>query len=113
MVLILMTLFLLFVYHQKESQRLSKRLIKGFERSVYWNEYKSKSENKNMTNKYRYLLESNFVRVKRLFILIYSTKMTFLKGINLEGLTYQKVLSTTIILSSIKRTFIPKPTRLI
>ena len=29
----------------KYNQKLWKRLSKGFERSVYWNEYKTKSEN--------------------------------------------------------------------
>ena len=41
----------------------SKLFCKGFEKSVYWNEYKTKSETKNTTNEYRYFLESNFVRV--------------------------------------------------
>ena len=40
----------------KDNQKLSKLLSKGFERSVYWNEYKTKSENENTTNKYRYFL---------------------------------------------------------
>ena len=31
----------------KDYQKLSKLLSKGFERSVYWNEYKTESENKN------------------------------------------------------------------
>ena len=31
----------------KDNQKLSKLLSKGFERSVYWNEYKTKSETKN------------------------------------------------------------------
>ena len=47
----------------KDNQKLSKLLGKGFERSVYWNEYITKSENKNTINKYRYFLESNFFRV--------------------------------------------------
>ena len=55
----------------KSSQKLSKLLSKGFERSVYWNEYKTKSENKNTTNEYRYFLKSNFVGVNRLFVLVY------------------------------------------
>ena len=47
----------------KDNQKLSKLLSKGFERSVYYNEYKTKSENKNTTTKFRYffnqiLLES-------------------------------------------------------
>ena len=28
----------------KDNQKLSKRYSKGFERSVYWNEYKTKSD---------------------------------------------------------------------
>ena len=35
----------------KNSQKLSKLLSKGSERSVYWSEYKAKSENQNLTNK--------------------------------------------------------------
>ena len=42
----------------RDNQKLSKPLNKEFERSVYWNEYKAKSENKNTTNEYRYFLES-------------------------------------------------------
>ena len=33
---------------------------------MYWNEYKTKNENKNTENKYRYFLESSFVGVNRL-----------------------------------------------
>ena len=47
---------------------------KGFERSLYWNEYKTKSEDKNTTNEYGYFLESNFVGVHRLFVLLYSNQ---------------------------------------
>ena len=35
----------------KGNQKLSKRLSKGLERSGYWNEYKTKNESKNATNK--------------------------------------------------------------
>ena len=51
----------------KDNKKLSKLHSKGFERSVYWNEYKTESENKNTTSEYRYFLESNFVWVNRLF----------------------------------------------
>ena len=34
----------------RDNQKLSKLLSKGFERSVYWNEYKTKSDNKNTKN---------------------------------------------------------------
>ena len=59
-----------------------KILGKGFERSVYWNEYITKSENKNTTNKYRYFLESNFVRVNRLLVLIYLNRNDDMKQFN-------------------------------
>ena len=35
----------------RDNQKLSKLLSKGFERSVYYNEYKTKNENKNTTYK--------------------------------------------------------------
>ena len=56
----------------RDNQKLSKLLSKGFERSVYWNENKTKSGNKNATNEYGYFLESNFLGVNRLFILVYT-----------------------------------------
>ena len=56
----------------KKQSKLTKLLSAGFERSVYWNEYKKKNENKNTTNEYRYFLESNFIGVNRLFVLVYS-----------------------------------------
>ena len=40
-------------------------------KSVYLNEYETKSESKNSTLKYRYFLESNFLGLKRLFVFIY------------------------------------------
>ena len=55
----------------RENQKLSDLLSKGFGRSVYWNECKTKSENKNTTNEYRYFLESDFVGVNRLFVLVH------------------------------------------
>ena len=39
---------------------------------MYWNEYKTKGENKNATNEYRYFVVSNFVGANRLFALSYS-----------------------------------------
>ena len=47
----------------RNNQKLSKLFSKGFERSVYWNEYKTKSDNKNAANEFRYFLELNFVGV--------------------------------------------------
>ena len=36
----------------RDNQKLSKLLSKGFERSAYWNEHKTKSDNKNKTKKF-------------------------------------------------------------
>ena len=58
----------------RDNQKLSKLLTKGFERSVYWNEHETKSETETTTNEFRYFLESNFVRVNRLFVLVYTNK---------------------------------------
>ena len=58
----------------KANQELLRLLSKGFEISVYWNEYKIKSENKNTTIEYRYFLESSTVGVNRLFVLTYSNQ---------------------------------------
>ena len=45
-------------------QKLSKFLSKGFQRSLYWTKFKTKSENKILTNEFTYILESNFIAVK-------------------------------------------------
>ena len=58
----------------RDNQKSSKLLSKGFERSVYSNEHKTKSDNKNVTNRFRFFLQSNFVAVNRLFVLVYSIK---------------------------------------
>ena len=58
----------------KNNQTQSKRITKGFERSLYWNQYKTKRENKNITNEYKYFLESNFVGVSGLLVLVYLNK---------------------------------------
>ena len=55
---------------KKSNWKLSKFLSKGIERSVSWNEYKTKSQNKNTAYVYRYFPESNFVEVNWLFLLI-------------------------------------------
>ena len=52
---------------------VSKLLSKGFGRSVCWNEFKTKSENKSMTNELIFL-KSNFVGVNILFVLVYASQ---------------------------------------
>ena len=64
-----------------------------------------------MTNKCRYFLETDFVGVNRLLVLIYWNQDEFIEikmiywnqAINLEGIIYQKVL-LRIITSSIEKT---------
>ena len=67
------------VLSERDNQQLSELLSKGFETSVYWNECKTKCENKNTTNEYRYFFESNFVGVNRLFGLVYSNQDAYSK----------------------------------
>ena len=56
----------------RQNQRLLKFLSN--ERWVYWNEYKTESENEDTTNEHRYFLESNSVVINRLFVLVYSNE---------------------------------------
>ena len=56
----------------KDNQKLTKLLSKGFKRSVYWNEYETKSEKKNIIHEFRYFFKSNFVGVNKLLFLVYS-----------------------------------------
>ena len=65
----------------RDNEQLSKLPSRGFERSVYWNEYKTKSENKNTTNKCKYFLESNF-RINRLFAWILLSRNDSVKWFN-------------------------------
>ena len=58
----------------KNNHKLSKRFSKGSKRSVYWNEYKTKSKNKNARQEYICFLETNFVDVNILFVLLYSNQ---------------------------------------
>ena len=47
------TLYVLVVtLSARDNQKLSNLLSKGFERSVYWNEYKTKNENRNTTDRW-------------------------------------------------------------
>ena len=83
----------------RDNQKLSKLLSKGFERSVYWNEYKTKSKNKNKTNEFRYFLKWNFVGVNRLFVLIYSNQDENAKKFKVKKILFTKYL-LIIVMSS-------------
>ena len=45
----------------RNNQILSTLFSKVFERSVYWNEYRTKRDDKNRINKFRCFLKSKFV----------------------------------------------------
>ena len=60
----------------RDNEKLSKLFSKRFERSVYWNEYKTKSYYKNKTSKFSFFLESNFFGTDRLFFLVYTNQDT-------------------------------------
>ena len=58
----------------KDNVNLTKQLNEGFKRSVYWNEYKSKIETKNLDkgNITRFPLDASFQAVNRLFVLAFN-----------------------------------------
>ena len=89
----------------KINPKLSNFLSKRFERSVYWNEYKTKSENKNTKNEYRYFLKSNFVGFNRLFVLVYSIKNDNSNRFKLKDIIYQNELLKVITSSSVEKFF--------
>ena len=66
----------------RDNQKIRKLLSKGFGKSVYWNKYKTKRDNKKTTNKFRYFLESNFVGVNGLFVLVYTNHRDNAKRFN-------------------------------
>ena len=57
----------------EDNKNLIKQLNEGFKRSVYWNEYKSKTETKNLdaNNVTRFPLDVSFQAVNRLFVLVF------------------------------------------
>ena len=57
----------------KDNVNLAKQLDEGFKRSVYWNEYKSKTETKTAddNNAIRFPLDASFQGVNRLFVLAF------------------------------------------
>ena len=61
------------ILNTDDNLRLTKLLNKGFKKSVFWNEYKSKIETHTLDNNNlkRILLDSSFQGVNRLFVLGY------------------------------------------
>ena len=80
---------------ERDNQKLSRLLSKGFERLVYWNEYKTESDNRDTANEFRYFLESNFVGVNRLLVLVYTNHSDNAKRFNARELLIIITLSST------------------
>ena len=92
----------------RDNQKLSELLRKGFERSVYWNEYKTKSENKSKTNEYRYLLESDFVVFNKSFVLVYENQDVNAKRFRTRRYYFPKyILKNNVIING--KTFYDRP----
>ena len=66
----------------RQNQKLSQLLSKGFESSLYQNEYKRKIDKKNTANEFRSFLKSNLVGVNTLFFLVYTNHSNNAKRIN-------------------------------
>ena len=58
----------------KDNEKLVKLLEDGFNRSIYWNEYQTKIETKNLDNNNftRFPLDASFQGIRRLFLLVFS-----------------------------------------
>ena len=59
---------------KEENKDFIDQQNKGFQRSIYWNEYKTKEQNEDAANNvFKYInLNSSFQGVNRLFIMAYS-----------------------------------------
>ena len=72
--------------------------------TVYQNEFKTKSDNKNTANEYRYFLESNFVGVFRSFVLVYSNQDGSAKRFKTQRYYLPKGIIKIITSSSMEKT---------
>ena len=68
----------------KDNVNLTKQLNEGFKRSVYWNEYASKIETKQLDNNNvtRFPLDASFQGVHRLFVLAFNNVFTIVDDNN-------------------------------
>ena len=65
---------------------------KGFRRSIYWNEYKTKEINEN-SDVFKYInLDPSFQGVNRLFVMAYNREMVNLLEMDKENIIYQKLI---------------------
>ena len=64
----------IFTLSSKDDAKLVQLLESGFSRPVYWNEYQTKIETRNLDNNNltRYPLDASFQGVRRLFVLVFN-----------------------------------------
>ena len=67
---------------------------KGFQRSIYWNEYKTKEINEDAdANAFKYInLDPSFEAVNRLFVMAYNRAMVNLLEMDEENIIYQELI---------------------
>ena len=70
---------------------MTKQLDEGFKRSVYWNEYQSKTETKTADNNNvtRFPLDASFKVANRLFILAFENTENAKETV-IENISYQE-----------------------
>ena len=94
--------------YQQKTTIIIKTSKQGYERSVYWNEYKGNRENKHTTNGYRYFLESNFlVVICRLFDLIYPNQNDRVKRFDAKNCYLLKRIITRYVIINGKNFYYP------
>ena len=92
------------LYQQKAIEKFPKLLSKGFERSVYWNKYKTKMEIRMQHRNIDVFLKQTLYVLAGCFFGFIQIEMTILKDLKVEGITYQKVLSRIITSSLMEKT---------
>ena len=83
-------------------------LVKDLKDQFIGMNLKQKVIKKNTTHEFRFFLESNFVGVNRLFVLVYTNQDAALKDLKLKGIAYQKESLIIIMPSSMEKTFMIK-----
>ena len=76
---------------------------------MHWNEYKTKNENKNTANKYRYFMESSFAGVNRLLnFSLFKSRLQF-KNIYREKVLFTKIIIKNYTLIINRKNFYNQP----
>ena len=80
----------------KDNLKLVKLWEERFKRPVYWNEYQTKIESRNLYNNNitRFLLDSSFQRVRRLFILAFNDTTATVPNNPINN-TYNRILKNS------------------